>query len=108
MAEQPQLTARLRSAHLQPVLVSPGQSRDTPAVGARGTIFVNAAGDVNLVLDYAVMFDRPAENTVIRLAPAEVASLMASRADTGAYAIRLDRAVEPPPVRNYVVASPRL
>lgn len=94
--------------HLQPVLVNPGRSTDNPPAGARGTIHVSSQGDVDLVLDYAVMFDRPAENLVIRLTPTEAAALCASRALTGGYSITLDRPLEPPPVRDYVVASPRL
>lgn len=98
----------LRPMHLQPVMVNPGERKENPPVGMRGTIWVSPEGEVDLVLDFAVMFDRPAAKQTIRLTPAQVEILRAAKAREGEYAITLDQPIEVPPTRDYVVKSPRL
>jgi hypothetical protein len=97
-----------RDLHNEPVMVNPGHATENPPVGMRGTIRVTADDEVEVVLQFAVMFDRPAGQETIRLSPAQVATLRASKARTGEYAITLDSPIQSPPVLDYVVASPRL
>jgi hypothetical protein len=97
----------VRSLDGKLVMVNPGGSREKPAVGMRGTLRVTPALDVEIVLQFAVMFARPAENKVIRLDEAQVASLLASE-NNGAYSITLPGEIDAPPSTGFVVASPKL
>jgi hypothetical protein len=99
--------AAVRALDGKNVMVNPGPSSVEPPVGMRGTIRVTPSGAVEIMLRFAVMFVRPAETQTVRLDDAEVAQLLASE-NNGAYSITLPRALEPPPSKGFVVASPRL
>src|SRR5262245_38322581 len=89
--------ADLREMHDEPVMVDPGHAVENPPVGMRGTIHVTPEYEVEIVLQFAVMFDRPAGMETIRLTPAQVATLRAARARTGEYVITLDQPIAAPP-----------
>lgn len=98
----------LRELNGQPVLVNPGTSGEHPAVGMRGTLQVTPANEVAIVLQFAVMFDRPAAQRRITLSAAQVAELRAAKERTGDYTFTLPRDLEPPTGTGLVVASPPL
>jgi hypothetical protein len=87
----------------EPVLVVPADSTDNPAVGMRGSIRVAPHGQVDLELQFADMYDRPAEMKRIRLNSRQVARLWASKAAYGGYAVRLDGPLDAPPTGERVV-----
>ena len=85
----------------QPVLVMPSESVDNAAVdnaavGMRGSIRVSGQGQVDLDLQFADMYDRPAAMKRVRLNAQQVARLWASKAAYGGYAIRLDGPLDAP------------
>jgi hypothetical protein len=88
--------ADLRQMDQEPVLVNPGASRENPPVGLRGTIRVTPENTVEIDLQFAVMFDRPAANRTIRLSPAQVAALRASKAKYSEYVLNLDHPIDSP------------
>ncbi len=87
----------------EPVLVMPADSTDNPAVGMRGSIRVDHRGQVDLELQFADMYDRPAEMKRIRLNSHQVGRLWASRETYGGYALRLDGPLDAPPTGERVV-----
>lgn len=82
--------------HGEPVLVMPGDSEGAPAVGMRGSIRVTTQGQVDVDLQFADMYDRPASMKRVRLTSRQVARLWASKASYGAYAVRLDGPIDAP------------
>ena len=89
--------------HGEAVLVMPSQSDDNPAVGMRGSIRVDSQGHVDVDLQFADMYDRPAAMQRIRLNSRQVARLWASKASYGAYALRLDGPILAPQTGERVV-----
>lgn len=87
----------------QPVLVMPADATDDPAVGMRGSIRVSGQSQVDLDLQFADMFDRPATMKRVRLNAQQVARLWASKAAYGGYAIRLDGPLDAPATGERVV-----
>jgi hypothetical protein len=92
----PLAPVELRTMHNEPVLVTPGKSYDNPAVGMRGSIRITPDDQVEIDLQFADMYDRPAAMRRIRLTPEQIILLRASKASYGAYALRLDGLIEPP------------
>jgi hypothetical protein len=100
--------SRVRELEGKLVLVAPGSpTKEQPSVGMRGTMRVTPDGVVDIVLQFPAMFDRPAENKVIRLKPDEVPRLLASE-QNGAYTYHASDDIDPPPLKDYRVESPRL
>lgn len=89
--------------HDEPVLVMPGDSPDNPAVGMRGSIRVDPQGQVDIDLQFADMYDRPAAMQRVRLNSRQVAQLWASKASYGGYAIRLDGPIPAPHTGERVI-----
>lgn len=89
--------------HGEPVLVMPGESSENPPVGMRGSIRVSPQGQVDLDLQFADMYDRPAAMKRIRLSPQQVQQLWSSKFAYGGYALRIEGRIDAPATGQRII-----